>query len=293
VAVINAISASFNWHCAEVGYNSPFLNKRIAFIVKGMKRTLRKPSVPRLPFLRLHIRRFMRFSRGSFCHWRAAVVMATCFADFLHFSEVLNVRLEDIMLAGNDLRFRVKKAKNHRLGFDVCLPVDDPKSIGAFVLDFFQRGLKWRPGKVGFLCCQIEGGNFRTRLPISYSALHSSCKELIKAVGLDLTKYSTHSAKRGSATAAVVAGCTDVEVTALGRWKLAETGKGYVHGSEGFRKRLSSRFSVSFIQFYRSLWCLAGSTTTQYDFLLCVLIKRVYLMYWFLLELQGLICSLL
>jgi hypothetical protein len=172
------------------------------------------------------------------------VVMATCFADFLRFSKVLNVCLEDITLAGNYSRFSVKKAKNHRLGFDVCLPVDDPKSIGAFVLDFLQRGLKWRPGKENFLCCQLEGGKFRARLPISYSALHASCKDLIEAVGLDPSKYSTHSAKRGSATAAVVAGCTDAEVTALGRWRSAETGKGYVHGSDRFRKRLSSRFSV-------------------------------------------------
>jgi hypothetical protein len=40
VAVIDSISASFNWHCAEVGYNSPFLNKRIVLIVKGIKRVL-------------------------------------------------------------------------------------------------------------------------------------------------------------------------------------------------------------------------------------------------------------
>jgi hypothetical protein len=158
----------------------------------------------------------MRFWKGSFRHWKAAVVMATSFADFLRFSKVLKIRLEDIKLAGNDLRFRVRKAKNHRLGFDVCLP-GGPKSIGSFVLDFLQRGLKWRPGKIVFLCCQLEGGNFGMQLPISYSALHSSCKDLIEAVGFDPTKYSTHSAKRGSDTAAVVAGCTDAEVTALGR----------------------------------------------------------------------------
>jgi predicted ester cyclase len=64
-----------------------------------------KPAVPRLPFLRSHIRKFMQFPKGSFWHWRAAVVMATCFADFLCFSEVLNVRLEDITLTGSDLRF--------------------------------------------------------------------------------------------------------------------------------------------------------------------------------------------
>jgi hypothetical protein len=99
-------------------------------------------------------------------------------------------------------------------------------------------------GKGRFPLLSVEGGNFRTRLPISYSALHSSCKDLLEAVGLDPTKYSTHSAKRGSATAAVVAGCMDAEVTALGRWKSAETEKLYVHGSEEFRKRLGSRFSI-------------------------------------------------
>jgi integrase len=115
VAVLDSISASFNWHCAEVGYNSPFLNKRIVLILKGMKRVLCKHTVPRLPFLRLHIRKCMRLSKGSFRHWRAAVVMATFFADFLCFSEVLNVRLDVITLTRSDLHFRVKKAKNHRL----------------------------------------------------------------------------------------------------------------------------------------------------------------------------------
>jgi hypothetical protein len=138
----------------------------------------------------------------------------------------------------------VRKAKNHRLGFDVCLPVSDPKSIGAFVLDFLRRGLKWKPGKTFFLCCQLKCAKFRQQIPINYSALHSSCKNLIEAVGLDPSKYSTHSAKRRSATAAVVAGCTDAEVTALGMWKSAETGRQYVHGSEKFRQSLSTRFCL-------------------------------------------------
>jgi hypothetical protein len=138
----------------------------------------------------------------------------------------------------------VRKAKNHRLGFDVCLPVGDPKSIGAFVLDFLLHGLKWKPGKTGFLCCQLQGAEFRPQIPISYSSLHSSSKNLLEAVGLDPSKYYTHSAKRGSATAAVVAGCMDAKVTALGRWKSAETGRQYVHGSEEFRKSLSTRFCL-------------------------------------------------
>jgi hypothetical protein len=122
--------------------------------------------------------------------------------------------------------------------------VNYPKGIGAFVLDFLRRGLKWKPGKTGFLCCQLEGAKFRPQIPISYSALHSSCKNLIESVGLDPSKYSRHSAKRGLATAVVVAGCTKAEVTALGRWKSAETGRQYVHGSKKFRKNLSAQFCL-------------------------------------------------
>jgi hypothetical protein len=82
--VIDSISASFNWHCAEVGKDSPFLNKRFVLILKGMKRALRKPTVPQLPFLRLHVRRFMRFSRGSFgtgeLLWSWQLVLLTFYA---------------------------------------------------------------------------------------------------------------------------------------------------------------------------------------------------------------------
>jgi hypothetical protein len=124
------------------------------------------------------------------------------------------------------------------------LTCGQPQEHRAFELDFLHRGLKWKPGKTGFLCCQLQGAKFRPQIPISYSALHSSCKNLIEAVGLDPSRYSTHSAKRGLATAAVVAGCTDAEVTAFGRWKSAETGRQYVHGSEKFRKSLSTRFCL-------------------------------------------------
>jgi hypothetical protein len=59
VAVIDSVLALFNWHCAEVGKDSPFLNKRIVLIVKGMKRVLHKQTVPRLPFLRSHVKCFL------------------------------------------------------------------------------------------------------------------------------------------------------------------------------------------------------------------------------------------
>jgi integrase len=153
VAALETVSAAVNWHCAEVGAATPFDNKHISLLVRGMKVEFRRPAQPRLPFTRLHIRRLMTAGwRNEPCAWRAAVVMAVCFADFLRFSEVSNVRLQDISLKKNSVSFRVRKAKNHRLGFDVCLPVDRKRQycVGAYLVRFIKQALKWSPGDDGF-----------------------------------------------------------------------------------------------------------------------------------------------
>jgi hypothetical protein len=94
VAVLETVSAAVNWHCAEVDSATPFDDKRISLLVRGMKAEFQRLLQPRLPFTRSHIGRFMTAgSRDDLHAWRAAVVMAVCFADFLHFSELSNVRL--------------------------------------------------------------------------------------------------------------------------------------------------------------------------------------------------------
>jgi hypothetical protein len=140
----------------------------------------------------------------------------------------------------------VRKAKNHRLGFDVTLSVDKKRKycVGAYLLRFLESWLRWSPGSSGFLCCKVEKACFRPSQSIGYSYLHESCKSLIKAAGLDPSKFSTHLAKRGSATTVVSAGCSDAELTSTGRWRSANTGTRYVHDGPGFRKRLAKRFLV-------------------------------------------------
>jgi hypothetical protein len=86
----------------------------------------------------------------------------------------------------------------------------------------------------------MDTSGFRPAAAVGYSTLHAACKELIKALGLDPSRFSTHSAKRGSATA----GCSDAELTSLGRWRSANMGRQYVHDGPDFRRRLSKTFAV-------------------------------------------------
>ena len=89
-----------------------------------------------------------------------------------------------------------------------------------------------------------RGSRFHPAVGVSYSTLHAGCKDLIKEAGLDGTVFSTHSSKIGASTATVASGVTDSELTVLGRWRSANTGRGYVQDGPEFRARLSKRFSV-------------------------------------------------
>jgi hypothetical protein len=166
---------------------------------------------------------------------------------FYRLSPFLFVKLEDIRLDSAGLHFfKVKKAKNHCLGFNMCLLVKRKRiyCMGAFVLDYLEKGLKWVPGASGFLYCKVDGAGFLSKTTLSYSTFQSSFKDLIRVAGLNPSRFSTHSAKRGSATAAVEAGCSDAEVTSLGRWRSANTGRLYFHDGPKFRKNLSARYSL-------------------------------------------------
>jgi hypothetical protein len=97
VAVLETVSTSVNWHCAEVGAPSPFDDRRITLLVRGMKSDFCHPAQPWLLFTRSHIRAFMDLGTSdSLGVWRAAVILSVCFSNFLCFSEVVKVRLEDI-----------------------------------------------------------------------------------------------------------------------------------------------------------------------------------------------------
>jgi hypothetical protein len=244
VAVLEVVSVLVCWHCAEVGKPSTFEDKRIMLVVRGMKASFCRPAQPRLPFTRLHVRKFMDIGCRSPRLWRAAVILAVCFADFLRFSEVAFVRVKDMTVLEKKGYFRVRKAKNHRLGFDVCLPVDKKQRycVGAYLVGYLEKALRCPQGNSGFLCCKVDGSRFLPECSVGYSSLHSSCKEMIKAAGLDPKVYLPHLAKRGSATAVVVAGCNHAEVTLMGRWRSANNGRQYIHDGPEFRKRLSKRF---------------------------------------------------
>jgi hypothetical protein len=67
-------------------------------------------------------------------------------------------------------------------------------------------------------------------------------KRTIKAIGLDLSRFASHSVKRGGALAAAQAGLNDVELTRVGNWKSPNMAALYLRGSEEFCMQLIDSF---------------------------------------------------
>jgi hypothetical protein len=138
--------------------------------------------------------------------WRAAAAVVLCFNDCARSAEIFDIRVKHLRLEKGRLTFNVGRSKTDKVGYGSFVTVsEDPYSPGAFILAFLKLiGLE--PGSTGFLSCKIgraKGVQYaRPKEQVSSGTARSGIKALITAVGLDPSKYATHSARRGAAVAA-------------------------------------------------------------------------------------------
>jgi integrase len=246
VARLDSFKAAILLECAKVNVTAPFKEPRLVRVMKGLRSRLRKAPVPRKPFKRSHIRWFIDLARGTdeAAYLRAAVALILCFHPFLRASEAFGIRLQDILVSQTGISVRILQAKNHRDGFLFVMPVsNDEYCAGRFLQDYLSR-IRFVQGKRGFLCSRIRMDKFSLQEAVSFGTLHTGCQELIRAAGLDTTVYSTHSAKRGAATAAIKAGCNGAETTYMGRWKSDQSALQYMAESKSLRQSLLDRIKT-------------------------------------------------
>jgi hypothetical protein len=124
------------------------------------------------------------------------------------------------------------------------MPVsNDEYCAGQFLQDYLDN-IGFVPGNKGYLCSRIMMDKFSLQEAVSFGTLHTGCKELMRAAGLDTTLYFTHSAKRGAATAAIKAGCNGAETTYMGRCKRDQSALRYMAESKSLRQSLLDRIKT-------------------------------------------------
>jgi hypothetical protein len=130
----------------------------------------------------------------------------------------------------------------------LVFPVDErPHCVGTFLRDYMhlcgiQAGLAAH--KFG---CKIRKDKDKSffalpRVCVSVRTMWNDGKKVIASIGLDPSRFASHSAKRGGALAAAQAGLNDVELTRVGNWSSPDMAALYLRGTEEYRTKLIDAF---------------------------------------------------
>jgi integrase len=177
---------------------------------------------------------------GVFGLVRASLVLALCYSNLLRISEAAGLTANDLeRLHDGSFRCRVRKAKNHRLGFDFtvqCIPEAVLDAHG--ILSSFIERTGFKPG-----CAEQYLFAHKDRLAkkLAVSTLQADVKRLVILAGLDPQYYVSHCAKLGGASAAAEAGCSAPVLQEFGRWRSAESAAIYTALSDEMRLLLQAR----------------------------------------------------
>jgi hypothetical protein len=202
--VTNSTEASVAHFIALEGYESPFSSTRFSKILRGVKAAFGKAARPKKPFLREHIVTFMNHARrGSLLDWRAALPLAICYQQLLRGAECFELNGSNVIRHPNFFMVEVNSSKNIPAGFSFKLHVEPerPHCVRMFLADYIVRMGVVLGDKELFFACKIgQTKGVLSAVPsskVTNSTMRSACKKLIEAVGMDSSKYASHSCKRG------------------------------------------------------------------------------------------------
>jgi hypothetical protein len=159
--------------------------------------------------------------------WRGVFVHVVCFQQLMRADEACALTGANVVLEPKLVKLINVKAKKHCFGYPTPLTFvveeGNPRCVGNFLMEFM-RCFQITAGEgshfFGFKVVRQCDGLFvpHPRIAVSKRTLINEGKTSIKLIGLNLTRYASHSAKRGGALAAAEAWLDVVGLATVGNW---------------------------------------------------------------------------
>jgi len=165
---------------------------------------------------------------------RTVVICLLSFAGFLRFSEIINLRLSDLIFEECFLKVFIEKSKTdiYREGSWVLISKTSSKLCPVKnTLTYISLANIKKPNE--FLFRALSTGKRKSKLrdkntPLSYTRVRECFKEALKLCGINEKLYGLHSLRSGGATAAANRGVPDRLFKRHGRWRSEQAKDGYV-----------------------------------------------------------------
>ena len=155
---------------------------------------------------------------------------------FLRFSEVINIKMSDIILQNTHLSIFIEKSKTDIYREGHWLHLAKLKSVLCPIklLKNYTKMAKIPKSSEKFIFRQITHTKYgfslkQADIPISYTSVREYLLKELRKMGLDAKQFGLHSLRSGGATAAANLGVEDRLFQKHGRWKSEKVKNNYVH----------------------------------------------------------------
>ena len=240
---------AISWAHRTAGFDDPTVHQLVKMVRESAVRNLGKGQNKKHPLKSSDIRAIVsKFANenSNLLELRTATLCILCFAGFLRFDEVSNLRYSDVEFEESYLRLFIEKSKTDicREGAWVYIAKTYNIACPFTVLDTYIKKASFKENSDKFLFRAIS--YFRTsnshklrpgNKPITYTCARELILKAFKDIGLNDKLFGTHSLRAGGATAAAENSVSDRFFKKHGRWKSERAKDGYV--KEGIDQLLS------------------------------------------------------
>ena len=236
-SVVRLASAAVAAFHHAVGLPSPTDATIVHSVREAAQRLLPDGAGKKEPMALEHLERICERFAGSDCTLADLVVctaMSFGFFGFLRYADLAVVVADELLFAADDswadVFLEERKTDQFREGQWVVLSAY--RGSPACPVSLARRLLaRARPAPGAALFSAVRGEAYASSAPIPYGELRSLFLEKFAAIGLDTSKFGTHSCRAGGATLAANLGVPDRMWREHGGWRSLRAATGYVKSS--------------------------------------------------------------
>lgn len=189
--------------------NIPDFTKNESFeeFMKGLRHEMKGDSVPKA---KLYIGKEMmdKLVKCDKTNAEMNAFISIMYYGFLRISECLNLRYKDVQIDENGrIKILIPYSKTDQNGKTVTIYISKTETSYSPFIWFLD-----------YANATYDGDENKKIFKKTHTAYRSNLKKMIFSIGIDPTKYSSHSFRKGAAHEASNAGVNDCIIKAMGRW---------------------------------------------------------------------------
>lgn len=250
VSSINEVFYSISWAHKLAGVYNPCTSEFVLSVKEGVIRTVghtihkKEPITPEI--LKQIVTKYGTTS-SNLKDLRLVTMCLICYAGFLRFSELVNLKRSNIKFYSDHVNLNIEKSKTdiYREGKDVIISATNNYTCPVAMLSRYLLLANISEGSNDYIfrpisyCSKSKTYRLRKSGILSYTTAREILLSALSSIGLEKSRYCLHSLRSGGVTAAASAGVDDRLFKKHGRWKSDSAKDGYV------KESISNRMTVS------------------------------------------------